>query len=107
MAPLTTPPTTLEEVAKRWPDLLDVETAWMMESLDMALAELHLGEQALLVGHQPLIGLARGSWEPSKGPRFPLYEQTLPKGGIYKFTFVDPPWLELDLNMVECLLPPK
>ena len=87
----------LEEVEARWSGLLQVETEWMLQSIQTALNALQDDEQALLVGHQPMLGLVRGILD----CRFPLYEQTLPKGGMYRCRFTDPTHAQ-----VEYLPPP-
>jgi len=92
------PLTSCEAIEERWPGLLQVEAEWMLQSIHKALDTLQDGEQALLVGHQPLLGLVRGTLD----RRFPLFEQTLPKGGIYRFKFTDLTHVE-----VEYLPPPE
>jgi broad specificity phosphatase PhoE len=78
-------PTTLQQIEELWPRLVDVEAEWIYEGATRALNFLEEGEHALLVSHQPLIGLLRGQFD----PRFGLYDQTLEKGGIYKITVRD------------------
>ena len=88
----------LEEMEARWPGLLQVETEWVLQGIQTALNALQDDEQALLVGHQPVLGLVRGTFD----RRFPLYEQTLPKGGMYRCRFTDPTHAQ-----VEYLPPPS
>lgn len=47
------------------------------------MAAVNFGESAIVVTHQPLIGLLRGRLNTT----FDLRDQTLPKGGIYLFRF--------------------
>lgn len=92
------PLTSCEAIEERWPGFLQVEAEWMLQSIHKTLDTLQDDEQALLVGHQPLLGLVRGTLD----RRFPLFEQTLPRGGIYRFKVANLTHVE-----VEYLPPPE
>jgi phosphohistidine phosphatase SixA len=65
------------------PDFTHQEGRWILRGILHMLGRLQEGEKALLVSHQPLIGLVRGMLDLNFDP----LEQSLEKGGIYRFLF--------------------
>lgn len=92
------PPNLLEVIDERWPGFLEMELQWAMRGLEVVLETLKDGEQALLVGHQPMLGLVRATLD----RRHSFLDQSLPKGGIYRCTFHN----STTKAQVESLLPP-
>lgn len=94
-APIATP----EALEVRWPGLLQVEGEWMLQTIRRVLLDLRSGEEALLVSHQPLIGMARDLLKLKRTN----FDQSLPKGGIYRLGFSENSGAFLGSD---CLLPP-
>jgi broad specificity phosphatase PhoE len=92
-------PQDLDQVEALIPGFCEKEGAHIYKAATEVLNKIHLGQSALFVSHQPLLGLLRGLLD----PLFPPREQTLPKAGIYRFRFDG----NNQLLGVDTLLPPK
>lgn len=71
------------EIEDDIPGFLETERQWFNIACEEVLGTLRSGQSALLVGHQPHIGLFRGQFE--KDNR--RLDQSLPKAGIYRMFF--------------------
>lgn len=77
------PPMTARDVHAIWPDYWESEMRETMKAIPFALSSLADGEQALLITHQPMIGMLAAALD----HRFNRWDESLPKGGIYKCEF--------------------
>ena len=96
----TPPISTSAELENKYPGLLQVEGEWMVKAIYEVLDRLPSGQEALLVGHQPLIGMARDLFKHKREG----FDQSLPKGGIYRLGFSEHSNSYLN---GDCLLPPE
>ncbi len=92
-------PQDLDQVEAFIPDFCEREGAHIQKTATEILNKIQLGQSALFVSHQPLLGILRGLLDTS----FPPRKQTLPKAGIYRFRFDG----NNQLLGVDTLLPPK
>lgn len=76
-------PQDLDQVEVFIPNFCEREGAHIQKAAIEILNKIRLGQSALFVSHQPLLGILRGLLDSS----FPPREQTLPKAGIYRFRF--------------------